>query len=97
MNSSAAILTQWTPQRRVAAGESKGRPRGRLPGSYIHDRVGLRQGVALCRSCVRKFNAESVDYVTKKNLPVVMGRCDGCQEHSLQNHLFVHQSLASNL
>ena len=92
-----AVIHQWTPREKLDASEIMGRPRGRVAGGYIADRVGLKQGVALCPNCTPKFNALKVDYVTKSNLPYVAGYCDGCGDHADQNHLYVHKSFASNL
>lgn len=87
----------WTPRRLLMAGASPGRRPGRLPGGHIADRVDLRKAIALCPSCVGKFNKERAEYVTKPNLPFVRGRCDGCGQYSPHSHLFVHYSLVQTL
>ena len=83
----------WTPRKLLFAGASPGRRPGRLAGGHIADRVDLRKAIALCESCVGKFDNERVDYVTKPNLPFVRGSCDGCGQYSPRSHLFVHHSL----
>lgn len=87
----------WTPRKRLFAGQSPGRRPGRLPGGHIADRAALRKAITLCRDCVGKFNAASVGYVTKSNLPFVQGRCDGCSQFTPMGHLLVHHTLVRNL
>ncbi len=84
----------WTPFRRVMAGVARGRRPGRLPGGHIDDRVGLRQAIQLCRDCRPKFDAAKAGYVTKLNIPIVRGRCDGCQHYTERADFLVHSSLA---
>ena len=87
----------WTPVRRLWAGMSRGRRRGRLPGGHIDDRAALRKAISLCRSCLPKFNRRAYDYTTKPDLPFVRGRCDGCSQLGQHRRLFVHRSLVSTL
>ncbi len=81
---------------RLDAARDPGRPSGRSPGSHVVDLSDLMKAITLCRSCVKKFNSASAGYVTKRNLPFVRGRCDGCQEYTERGHLLVHHSLANN-
>lgn len=84
----------WTPSLRLKAGRIRG-PRMQLPGSYVLDRADLKKALMLCASCLPKFDAVRAGYVTKKNLPLVRGRCDGCQQHAERGNLLVHHSLAN--
>jgi hypothetical protein len=65
-----------------------------LPGGHVLDRADLRKALILCRDCLPKFNALAAGYVTKRNLPFVRGRCDGCQQYTGRGHLLVHHTLA---
>ncbi len=85
----------WTPQRRLAAGASLGRRPGRLPGGHIADRVDLKKAITLCRSCLPNFDSATNGYVTKRSLPFVQGRCDGCDQFTPNGHLLLHHSLAN--
>ncbi len=85
----------WTPARRLFAGQSPGRGKGRLPGGHVGDREDLKKALLFCQGCVRKFNHIRAGYTKKRNLPVVRGRCDGCQEYTPQGHLMVHHTLAN--
>lgn len=88
--------TYWTPTRRLWAGASQGRKRGRLPGGHVMDLSDLLKAIMLCESCVKKFPSAKVGYVTKRNLPITSGRCDGCQQYAARCHLLVHHTLAYN-
>lgn len=87
----------WTGRRRLMDARSPGIRSGRLPGGHIADRVDLRKAITFCPSCLPKFNAERAEYVTKRNLPIVRGRCDGCMQYTGHGRLLVHYSLASTL
>lgn len=87
----------WTPRRLVEAGESKGRPAKRLPGAWIDDLAALGKTIALCPTCMPKFNARAYNYTHKPNLPFVADRCDGCKQFHPRNRLFVPPNLVSNL
>lgn len=85
----------WTPGERLHSARAPGRGLGRLAGGHIDDIASLKKAVALCADCAPKFNPRAYGYITKKNLPLARGRCDGCDRHC-DAHLFVHQSLADN-
>ncbi len=87
--------TYWTPQRRLMSGTARGRRPGRLPGGHIADLVDLKKAITLCGNCQPKFNAVKSGYVTKLNLPVVQGRCDGCSQFTPNGRLLVHHTIAS--
>ena len=87
----------WTPKRILDSGESSGRPSGQLPGSHVLDLSDLKKALTLCDSCLPKFDSKTAGYVTKKNLPLVQGRCDGCQEMTAQGHLLVNKEFADNM
>ena len=84
----------WTPQMKLKDSQVKG-PRGQTAGSYVMDRADLKKALTLCPGCVQKFDIKGAGYTTKKNLPFVRGRCDGCQTYVDRGHLLVHQSLAN--
>lgn len=86
-----------TPAQRAAAGEYQGRRSGRLAGGHIADLVDLRSAVQLCPDCRPKFNDKGAGYTTKRNLPTVIGKCDGCNSHSAALSLFVDRQFACNL
>lgn len=86
-----------TPAQRVALGESPGRRPGRLPGGHIDDMVALKQAVALCTSCRPKFDSKRAGYIRKRTLPVVRGRCDGCDQFHPAMKMFVDRAFAVNL
>ncbi len=86
----------WTSQRRLMAGRDTGRRPGRLPGGHVSDLADLLKAICLCPDCVGKFNSAAAGYVRKKNLPMVYGRCDGCNCDDGLNHLLVHYTLADN-
>ena len=87
----------WTGPRRFFDQRDRGRPAGRLPGGYIADLADLRKGIILCRYCVPKFCSPKVGYVAKKNLPFVMGNCDGCNNFGTRQHFLVHHTFANLL
>ena len=58
------------------------------------DRADLKKALTLCGDCLGKFDKAKAGYVTKKNLPFVQGRCDGCQHFTGHGHLLVHHTLA---
>ncbi len=84
-----AILKSRTPQETLDCFEHPGKHRRALTGGWIADLAALGKCIWLCGSCVGKFNAPSVGYVIKMDLPTVFGRCDGCRDHGL-NTMFVH-------
>lgn len=86
---------ELAPRDRLKFGIVPG-PRRQSAGSYVLDRVDLKKAVTLCRSCLPKFDARRYQYATKRNLPRVRGRCDGCQNHCEQGTMLVHRSLADN-
>ncbi len=85
----------WTGPRRLSASASPGRRPGRLPGGHIGDRADLRKAITLCDDCLPKFSSAKAGYVTKRNLPFVRGRCDGCNHYTERGHLLVHHTLAN--
>ena len=78
-----------TPRVRVFDGIAPGRAAGRLPGGHVTDMAALGKAISLCGTCAPKFAAARYGYVTKRNIPFVRGRCDGCQEHSERARLFL--------
>ena len=87
----------WNPKRLLDSGESPGRRSGQLPGSHVLDRADLKKALTLCDSCLPKFDSKTAGYVTKKNLPLVQGRCDGCQDMTSRGHLLVSRDFADNM
>jgi hypothetical protein len=85
-----------TPSQRLAFGAAPAGRRGKSAGSHVLDRVDLKKAITLCHDCMPKFDIRRYGYTTKRNLPRVRGRCDGCQNHCEQGHLLVHRSLADN-
>ena len=49
----------------------------------------------ICDGCFPKFNAIRAGYMKKKQLPVVAGRCDGCDAVHPRAHLLVHETVAN--
>jgi hypothetical protein len=86
-----------TNTQRLAWGEDPGRRPGRTVGGHIDDMVALTQSVVLCPSCRPKFDAKRNGYITKRNLPFVSGRCDGCENYHPRMHLLVDRKFASTL
>lgn len=86
----------WTPQARLNAGQSPGRRPGRLSGGHVADLSDLKKAILLCPSCLPKFNRLKAEFVGKRNLPVVQGRCDGCDQFVPDGRLLVHHTLANN-
>ncbi len=86
----------WTPQRRLMAGQDTGRRPGRLPGGHVGDLADLLKAITLCPDCIGKFNSARAGYVRKKNLPIIRGSCDGCNQYTPQGILLVHHTLADN-
>lgn len=84
----------WSPQDLLMAGKSPG-PKGQSAGSFVLDRADLKKAITLCSSCLPKFNTRSTGYITKRNLPFVQGRCDGCQTFVNRGHLLVHHTMAN--
>lgn len=89
MNMAApTILHQRTSRERLRLALSTGREHGQTSGSYVDDLAALGKVVSLCQGgCAHKFNALAYDYVTRENLPVANGMCDGCNNFGL-NRLF---------
>ncbi len=85
----------WTPFRRLMASEDTGRAPGRLPGGHVMDLSDMKKAVLLCPYCIKKFPRRRSEYVFKKNLPIVRGKCDGCKGHTLNGRLMVHYTLAN--
>ena len=85
----------WTPFRTLMASEDTGRAQGRLPGGHVMDLSDMRKAILLCPDCIRKFPAKRSEYVTKKNLPVVRGKCDGCRGYTMAGRLLVHYTMAN--
>jgi hypothetical protein len=86
----------WTPQRRLWAAQDTGRRPGRLPGGHVGDCEDLKKAIILCEDgCVKKFNAKRAEYVVKKNIPIVRGKCDGCSQFTSRGRLLVHYTLAN--
>lgn len=86
----------WTPSRRVWAARDMGRAPGRLPGGHVGDCEDLLKAIILCAdSCVKKFNAKRAEYVVKRTLPFVRGKCDGCGQFTPRGRLLVHYTLAN--
>ena len=85
----------WTGPRRLAAVASTGRGSGRLPGGYVADLADLKKALILCSYCVPKFNAARAGYVTRANLPLVTGKCDGCNNFGSDQHFLIHHSLVN--
>jgi len=94
VNINRSETSYWTPRLRFLAGQSAGRPSGRLPASHVDDLVQLRKAIMLCRDCVGKFLAEKAGYVAKKNLPFARGRCDHCQHYVERARMFVPRAVA---
>lgn len=82
-----------TPQRRLAASESNGRPAGRVAGGWISDITALKQTVLLCPFCVEKFSPRSHHYELWRTEWLVLAKCDGCKNYSRNSKVFIHQSL----
>ena len=78
-----------TPRQRLRRAISPGRASGRLAGGYVTDMATLGKAISLCVYCQSKFNAAHYGYVTKRNIPYVRGRCDGCQQFSDHARLFL--------
>ncbi len=86
----------WTPQRRLLTYADTGRRPGRLPGGHVGDCEDLLKAIILCADgCVKKFNAKRAEYVVKRNLPFVRGKCDGCGQFTPSGRLLVHYTLAN--
>ncbi len=85
----------WTSLRTLMASEDTGRAPGRLPGGHVMDLSDMRKAILLCPDCIRKFPRRRSEYVFKKNLPVVRGKCDGCRAYSMQGRLMVHYTMAN--
>lgn len=82
---------------RLRAVEDPGKPRRQLAGTYVSDLSALKKAIQLCGLCLRKWHSANAGYVTKRNLPFVRGRCDGCGEHHDRMRLFVHHTQATGL
>ena len=78
-----------TPRERLRRAIGPGRASGRLAGGHVTDLAALGKAISLCGTCQSKFAAANYDYVTKRNIPFVRGRCDGCQQHSERARLFL--------
>lgn len=69
------------------AGIAEGAPRRGTAGGHIADLAELGKAIVLCGSCRPKFDALRYNYVTKRNIPFVVGRCDGCKEYGRAHFL----------
>ena len=78
-----------TPRQRLRRALSPGRASGRLPGGHVTDMAALGKAISLCGTCQPKFAAARYGYVTKRNIPFVRGRCDGCQNYAGRARLFL--------
>lgn len=61
----------------------QGRPQGRVAGGHLDDLASLKKAIWLCpgtSGCARKFNAKGYEYGRNPRMPVVRGRCDGCNQ-----------------
>jgi hypothetical protein len=90
------ILNQRTPAEEVFAGQSAFKGRMQTAGSHVLDLADLKKAIALCETCLSKFNHIQHGYVQKRNLPLCAGRCDGCDDPFPAMRLLVHHSLADN-
>lgn len=91
------IIRSWkfmTPAEQADTALDPGKPTKQVTGSYIDDLVNLRLAIWLCGLCERKWRPAKVGYVTKRTIPFVRGKCDGCQDSFGQMRLFVHQTIA---
>ena len=78
-----------TPRDRVRRVIAPGRARGRLPGGHVTDMATLGKAIALCGGRTPKFDPARYGYVTKRNIPFVCGRCDGCDQRTERARLFL--------
>jgi len=62
-----------------------------LAGTRVGDMVALKRAIALCPMCINKFDVRRNGYVQRPTMPFVRGKCDGCRQHSDQNHFLFHK------
>lgn len=82
MSRAPAFIRNWnSPEMRVKAGESAGRPVRYLAGAWVTDLASLGKAVMLCDNCHTKFNPDGYGY--ERRDPAIghrtaNGQCDGC-------------------
>ena len=91
------VKPTWTKRDLLKASEDPGRPRRQLGGTYIGDMIALKKALQFCATCSRKFEPAKAGYISKRNIPFVRGKCDGCGDHHDRMRLLVHHTLASGL
>ena len=72
----------WTLADKVR--EVFGRPRGRLPGSYLDDVATQRQCIILCPQCEGKYRPRRRGYRVWREY-LVGGKCDACRAQGPRN------------
>lgn len=101
LQSAIAFFAQLAARKRtsrpdIAAIASKGRPIGKVEGTWVTDCAELQQCVLLCSFCDHKFNPVHAryGYWRDRNSHLgVGGTCDGCrtfQDSGIQ--LYIHES-----
>ncbi len=83
--------------------ESKGRPVGRVEGSWVTDLAELRQSILLCSFCDPKWRASASKYgyeLTKRWTKIwggVIGKCDGCRQSGVGRSFYAHGSIIGDV
>lgn len=77
-----AILRDWsTPQNRIKAALSRGKPSRMARGSWVADLAALKKAITLCAACQPKWSAQTNGYERRDPVPgyrEARGECDGC-------------------
>ena len=68
------------------------RPYGMPAGTWVDGQVANRNAICLCRSCRFRFNAKRHNYIAATRWGNVIGKCDGCREHTTDQTLYIHES-----
>ena len=71
----------FTPMDRLKSMEAPGRPKRQLAGTFLGDKVALKQAITLCHSCQHRFDYKRHRYYSVwryENTPV-QSDCNDCR------------------
>lgn len=83
--------------------ESRGRPVGRVEGTWVTDLAELKQLILLCWKCDPKFKdvAKKYGYFPKRSWNQRWGgvrtSCDGCRENGDRRKVYAHATLINKI